>query len=206
MLDLVATPLLVVNGQGRLISTNTYGRVALELRDGIALVDGQVCAQALRSNGRLQALISDVAAAAGQGQYRAQALSLSRGADRRPLGLTLRPLRPRSSWDHLGGAGAESALVVIDLSALDLQDPPRPWLLQDLFNLTPAEASLLHALMQDKRIEDHAQARGVSVTTVRTQLAHLFRKTGTNRQSELVRMASRAVGGLRVDDDEPDGR
>jgi DNA-binding CsgD family transcriptional regulator len=60
--------------------------------------------------------------------------------------------------------------------------------------------------MQDKRIEDHAQARGVSVTTVRTQLAHLFRKTGTNRQSELVRMASRAVGGLRVDDDEPGGR
>jgi DNA-binding CsgD family transcriptional regulator len=97
-------------------------------------------------------------------------------------------------------------LVVIDLSALDLQNPPRPWLLQDLFNLTPAEASLLHALMQDKRIEDHAQARGVSVTTVRTQLAHLFRKTGTNRQSELVRMASRAVGGLRVDDDEPGGR
>jgi hypothetical protein len=56
-------------------------------------------------------------------------------------------------------------LVVIDLSALDLQNPPRPWLLQDL-----------------------------------------FRKTGTNRQSELVRMASRAVGGLRVDDDEPGGR
>jgi DNA-binding CsgD family transcriptional regulator len=92
-------------------------------------------------------------------------------------------------------------LVVIDVSAQDLQKAPPVRLLQDLFTLTPAEATLLQALMEDKRIEDHALARGVSVTTVRTQLAHLFRKTNTNRQSELVRLAVRAVGGLRLDQD-----
>jgi DNA-binding CsgD family transcriptional regulator len=34
-----------------------------------------------------------------------------------------------------------------------------------------------------------AQALDVALTTVRTHLAHIFDKTGTSRQAELVRLA-----------------
>jgi hypothetical protein len=35
------------------------------------------------------------------------------------------------------------------------------------------------------------QALDVALTTVRTHLAHIFDKTGTSRQAELVRLAAR---------------
>jgi DNA-binding CsgD family transcriptional regulator len=214
LIGMVAAPLLVVQADGRLVHANPQGHAALEQRDGIVLLDGRVTAQALRSNVRLQTLIAQVAQDGARGLCRPQALALSRGTDRRALGLILRPLCgsrqhggddiptsiPRKTSPSLGFISSP-LLVVIDVSAQDLQKAPPVRLLQDLFTLTPAEATLLQALMEDKRIEDHALARGVSVTTVRTQLAHLFRKTNTNRQSELVRLAVRAVGGLRLDQD-----
>ena len=56
----------------------------------------------------------------------------------------------------------------------------------EIFDLTPREAELAIALVSGQTVSESAAARNLSVTTVRTQLAHLFRKTGTSRQCELV--------------------
>ena len=45
-------------------------------------------------------------------------------------------------------------------------------------------------LAQGARLEAIAQANGVSVATVRTQLKSIFAKTGINRQSDLVRLVN----------------
>ena len=58
--------------------------------------------------------------------------------------------------------------------------------LRALHGFTATEARLAQAIAQGQTTEEYANARGVSLATVRTQLASLRAKTGTRRQVELV--------------------
>lgn len=63
----------------------------------------------------------------------------------------------------------------------------------DLYQLTPTELNVLAALMQDDTPETIAQHLQVSITTVRSHLLSLRRKTDTPRLSSLIRLATRAT-------------
>jgi DNA-binding CsgD family transcriptional regulator len=58
--------------------------------------------------------------------------------------------------------------------------------LQQLFELTPAEAAVSRALAAGSSLEDIAAATGVSVNTVKTHLHRVYGKTSTRRQGELI--------------------
>lgn len=62
-----------------------------------------------------------------------------------------------------------------------------------LYGLTPAEAALLPLLLQGLTPREMADAQGVKLPTVRTQLASLFAKTGTRRQAELAQRVMRVT-------------
>lgn len=59
-------------------------------------------------------------------------------------------------------------------------------ILRGLFDLTSAEARLASALASGLTLAEAASAGGVSITTARSHLAQVFRKTATRQQSELV--------------------
>ncbi|TNF21453.1 MAG: response regulator [Rhodobacteraceae bacterium] len=59
-------------------------------------------------------------------------------------------------------------------------------LLIELFGLTPTEARVAASLSSGARPADVAETLGVSQTTIAFHMRNLFRKTGTNRQSDLV--------------------
>ena len=63
-----------------------------------------------------------------------------------------------------------------------------------LYGMTPAEAALLPLLLQGMTPREMADAQGVKLPTVRTQLASLFAKTGTRRQAELAQRVLRVAG------------
>lgn len=67
--------------------------------------------------------------------------------------------------------------------------------LQRLFGLTTAEAETTVLLANGGSLEAIAEARGVSVDTVRTQLRRVFTKTGIHRQGELVCAVGRLAAG-----------
>jgi DNA-binding CsgD family transcriptional regulator len=78
------------------------------------------------------------------------------------------------------------ALVLL----IDPEDEPEPpaALLRRLYRLTKAEGDVALRAMHGadpKRISDELS---VSVTTVRTHLQHVFDKTSTHRQAELVHL------------------
>ena len=56
------------------------------------------------------------------------------------------------------------------------------------FGLTPAETVFAVEISKGDGLQAAASRLGVSLTTVRTHLAHVFDKTGTRRQAELVRL------------------
>lgn len=61
-------------------------------------------------------------------------------------------------------------------------------MLQGMYQLTPAEAALVNKLADNYCLKKAAEALGRSVGTARIQLQSIFEKTGTNRQSSLVRL------------------
>ena len=63
-------------------------------------------------------------------------------------------------------------------------------ILQSALMLTPAEA---RALIELRRSDDPADALGLSAATVRTHLKHVFAKTDTRKQSELLVIADRVI-------------
>lgn len=85
-------------------------------------------------------------------------------------------------WDHDAGA---DLVGLASWTVLDAKLLPAYAL-----GLTPAEARLARALCGEESLQDYARASGVARTTVKTQLRSIFAKTGTTRQSALVRLVA----------------
>ena len=61
-------------------------------------------------------------------------------------------------------------------------------ILQDLFDLTHAEIDVVRLMMGGARVDDIAEKRSTSTTTVRSQLKSIFAKTETPSQLECLRL------------------
>jgi DNA-binding CsgD family transcriptional regulator len=67
-------------------------------------------------------------------------------------------------------------------------------MLRQVFHLSVAEARLAEQLAAGLTPKGAAQASGITISTVRTQLRAVFAKTGCSRQSELVQLTLRLAG------------
>jgi DNA-binding CsgD family transcriptional regulator len=63
------------------------------------------------------------------------------------------------------------------------------------FQLTPAEARIAFGIACGEKLTTIAKVHGVAVTTAKTQLQSVFKKTGTHRQAELAAMLAPFVSG-----------
>ncbi len=79
-----------------------------------------------------------------------------------------------------------AAAVFIRKTAPDA--PPPLEAIAKLYNLTASEVRVLHAMVETSGVKAMAARLGLSQATVKTHLHNLFRKTGTTRQSELVKL------------------
>lgn len=64
----------------------------------------------------------------------------------------------------------------------------------DVYGLTPAEMSVLQAVMEVGGIHNIAAALAISPTTVKTHLRRIFQKTDTKGQVDLIRLIVRIAG------------
>jgi DNA-binding CsgD family transcriptional regulator len=118
-------------------------------------------------------------------------LRLSR-ENRAPLTVLVIPHRARLAWID----------IVRPRAILFMTDPEeatvvrRESLRQD-FGLTPAEAGFTREVLKADGLQAAADRLGISLTTARTHLAHVFDKTGTRRQAELVRLILQSQPAIR---------
>lgn len=92
---------------------------------------------------------------------------------------------------HLGGAGMGLFILTVD-------DPQRMIdrnvdEVAEACGLTPTEARMLGLIVKGMDTVAAARKLGIARTTARTHLQRLFAKTGTARQSELVRFVATFV-------------
>ncbi|MER9093969.1 hypothetical protein NKI34_23240 [Mesorhizobium sp. M0700] len=99
----------------------------------------------------------------------------------------LLPLRG-AAHDIFSGADILVAATVVGIGATG----PSPSILSGLFDLTPAEARLATALASGRSVQEAAIEIGIAVKSARTYLERIHRKTGTNRQSQLMALLKSA--------------
>lgn len=128
-----------------------------------------------------------IAAAAGcrDGDEEAAFSALALGEVEASLQCWVMPVANR--WAH-HGQGIERAVAALYLSDAQKSSPLRAEPLMDSYGLTRKEAEVAVAIASGRSAEEIAQLHSRTLNTVRSQLKAVFRKTGTQRQPELVRL------------------
>ncbi len=103
--------------------------------------------------------------------------------------LVVRPPEPGSRRAHVYDVRPDARRQQGDRRSSD-RSPVRA----SLGTLTPCELKVLKLMAAGKRAQDVATSLGVSLTTVRNHIQHVFRKLGVHTQGEAISIALR--GGL----------
>jgi len=120
-------------------------------------------------------------------------MQISRPSGRQPFSLMLSPLLSAPS-----GALSSEAGVACFISDPEAGHVPTADALGKIYGLTPAEAEVVQLLAKGLALDAIAADRGISLNTVRSHLKHIFSKTGTSRQSELLSLVMTDVGSIRL--------
>jgi DNA-binding CsgD family transcriptional regulator len=93
----------------------------------------------------------------------------------------------------LSGVGGESGNIMMILVDFALIPQPNPATLRRIFGLTSAEARLAVKIGRGETLNKIARENNVCVATLRSQLAAIFGKTRTRRQTELAMLLARVA-------------
>jgi DNA-binding CsgD family transcriptional regulator len=104
--------------------------------------------------------------------------------------VTPAPARLISANPFSGAAGLVHDLVLVFARDLAALDAPPPRLLSDLFHLSNGEAAIASAILGGATAESVAEARHVSLNTVRRQIQDVLRKTEAANLRDLERIAA----------------
>jgi DNA-binding CsgD family transcriptional regulator len=73
-------------------------------------------------------------------------------------------------------------------SAVEAPSPPE--VIAKAYQLTMTELRVLLAIVDVGGVPEVAKVLGIAATTVKTHLGHVFEKTGTKRQADLVKLVA----------------
>ncbi|POF42402.1 hypothetical protein B0D71_13350 [Pseudomonas laurylsulfativorans] len=175
---------IVLDERQHLLRCNQVAQTMLDEEDGLKLVAGGLEAHYKTERSILHDLISSAGTTA-------QVMSISRPSGKRKFGLVARsiPLRAESE-------GKCRPAWVIFICDPDAQTTAPREILRQVFDFTPAEATLTMELAKGLALDEAAELLGIRLNTARTHLRSIFAKAGVTRQAELVRIVLNGVIGL----------
>lgn len=185
-LDGISAAMFLVDAHAKVTHVNAAGHALLAEGDVLQVMLGRLRATDDSANRAL----TDIFASAGEGDkavgtkgiavpltardgtpYVAHVLALTSGARRK--------------------AGLEySAAAAVFVRKAQLDAPRAPEIIAKRYALTPSELRVLLTVFEVGGVADIAEILGISEPTAKTHLRRLFDKTGTRRQSDLVRLVA----------------
>jgi DNA-binding CsgD family transcriptional regulator len=184
---------LLVDGGARVIFANSAGESMLRAGGGVFLGSDGLRAETFRETRLLRQIIADCAEPKDELGGAGGRVRLSR-ANRAPLTVLVIPHRTRLAWIDI--LRPRAILFITDPEEATVV---RRQSLRRDFGLTPAEAGFTREVLKADGLQAVADRLGISLTTARTHLAHVFDKTGTRRQAELVRLILQSQPAIRAD-------
>jgi DNA-binding CsgD family transcriptional regulator len=185
VMDAVTAPILITDGDMRLIHANRAGQVLLDSRTPLTLRGGAVVA----GDHAVQQAISMAVMQAGADESGIARRGLGipiRNEDGSLRGLHILPLQRGAVRPGLMPGAAVAMFVSSSLGAPSEAGS----MIAALFDLSRAEARVFDCIASGDTVTHAAGSLGVSESTVRTHLLRIFEKTGVHRQVDLVKLAS----------------
>ena len=87
-------------------------------------------------------------------------------------------------------ANTRAAAAAVFVRKSTLEYPSAPELIARAFGLTLAELRVLVAIVEIGGVPEVAEVLGIGATTVKTHLGRIYRKTGSTRQADLVKLVA----------------
>jgi DNA-binding CsgD family transcriptional regulator len=185
-LDASSNAIIFLDRDARVLFANHAARALAAADDGLLMSHSGLSLQNSIDDRRLQQLIGG--ALLPNSRSSSGATRALRRSGKRPLAILVSTF---SSNDKFVATIKPAVCIVIS-------DPERQALvpasvLKSLFGLTRSESRLAERLASGEALPSIAASLGITYGTARTQLATIFRKTGTKRQGELVKVLLRDV-------------
>jgi DNA-binding CsgD family transcriptional regulator len=171
-----------LNRKGKVIIANRRAETMLRTGDAIRLSNGMLLSVLPEQNRRLQASLADAVGAGTSIGISGTSLLIARTSGENPLRVTVTPI----SSSLPGGPAQLAALVFVSDPAGRPQS--RAATLRALFALTPAEARVADLLLQGREMQEVANGLRLTLETARFHTKRVLSKTGTRRQTELMRL------------------
>jgi DNA-binding CsgD family transcriptional regulator len=190
ILQAFEAPAFLLDRADRIVAANTPGE-ALMRQEQVLRLDplGGLCAARPAEDGAFKAALAKVQGARGLTQGPVRLLSCRSGSAWLAWILSTRPRSSDGSCQRfrlMEESPRATALVLVTLAAAAAGARISVDAIKAAFGLSTAEARLASALVAGRTLAEYADRTGHSLTTVRNQLAAVFDKTATHRQSELV--------------------
>lgn len=174
-LNAIGYAVFTLSGSGKLLHCNRAGESLLRLGDALIVRNGQLQA---RDSSSQKALKSALRQATDATAMEAAGLLL-----RRPKGNVY-----EASVVSANAGGNRRTIVVI--SEPGSRSDGLQMRIRSIYGLTPAEAEVAERIAQGASPQTLAEERGVSLSTVQSQLKSIFAKVGCSRQPELAALLS----------------
>ena len=179
--DRMMSAVLACDTRLRVHWMNSDARQVLACSDVLALCRGSLTCTSRSDHDKLRALV--------EGRIDRAVISL--GGD----GRSLLHVRIQAPAQDVGQFARGSELVLLAITRPDHVVSYDPQDIALLFGLTTTEAALAASLATGTSVSEFAAERGVAEGTARTHLKRVLGKTGSARQSDLVRRICLSVAG-----------
>jgi DNA-binding CsgD family transcriptional regulator/PAS domain-containing protein len=193
-LDALAQAVVIVDGKARVIFANRAAELMFSVSDGIATSHQRLVGMTASSTSLLHALISG-ATGAGGNLRSGGAMLLDRTPPSGPLQVLATPLGNRHRLTGINVQEPAAMLMLVDSLGASRGLEAR---LAALFRLTPAEARVACEIAEGRSPKDVAERLRVMPSTIRTHLHHVFTKTATRGQGDLIRLIAQ-IAVFRLD-------
>jgi DNA-binding CsgD family transcriptional regulator len=184
-LDAMSTAALLVTGKGRVRHMNQLAAVYLRRGDGLRLHQNVLTATDSAEDEQLALLIAGASANGKNGSEAVRgggALRVSRARSQGVLQVTVLAV---SEQKQIAGYESSALVLISDPSSLPRR---RTSLMQQLYGLTPAESRLADLLLEGIEVREAAEHLHITIGTARFHLKRVLAKTGSHRQTELLRL------------------
>ena len=184
-LDELTSGVFIVDSNGRIIHANLSAHRLIAEANLLRAPNGRIAALDLQSRNLLDVFSAAKAGDAAVGK-KGIALPLTARTGERYVAHVL-PLTS-GARRKAGVSYAATAAMFIRKAALDLPSPPEA--LASQFKLTPAEVRVLFAIVEIGGVPEVAPVLGIADQTVKSHLHHIYEKTETKRQADLVKLVA----------------
>jgi DNA-binding CsgD family transcriptional regulator len=182
----LAAGVFLLRADGGIAFANPAGQAMLDEGRLVRSADGVFAAGDPQAN----TVLREAVAAAGEGESAVGRKGVAISLSQSPHGRWLAHVLPLTSGGRKHAISGYAAVAAVFVRQASLETPSPMETVARLYRLTPSELRVLQAVVDVGGIAPIADAMGVSEATVKTHLHHVFQKTGTSRQAELVKLVA----------------